>query len=70
MFRHKFAGKTYQMAVLIKYLNVQKDKDSGLWWALVNKTTDIVVPLDQLSSPLVVAIEGEQLWFLNTRVVI
>ena len=67
LFYHTFAGKKYTIAALICYQNAKKDEETGLWWVPTNGTTNLLVPLDQLSSPLPVAVEGELLWFLNSH---
>jgi len=65
LFHHEFAGRVSQMAILNKYVDVYKHLESGLWWTLLKTVTeDIVVPMCHLSPPLV-AIEGDNLWFLS-----
>lgn len=61
LFYHILAGRKYKIAALISYQDAKKDKETGLWWVPTNGTTDLLVPLDQLSSPLSVAIERKLL---------
>ena len=56
-------ARNTKIAALISYQDAKKDEETGLWWIPTNGTTDLLVPSDQLSSPLPVGIEGELLWF-------
>ena len=47
------------------FVSVQKDSETHLYWVDQRKTKTTIVPLTELSAPLVVAIEAERLYFLN-----
>lgn len=74
LFVHTFAGVSYNMALLSIFEDTHKDEETRLWWTVVSKSDDLVVPLCKLSSPLVVALDHEchdhpldKLWFLTLQ---
>ena len=66
-FTHTFAGNTRKLVLLSMYPTPQLDSESGIWWVPHETTEKVVVQVSSLSSPLVVAKEEGNVWFLNAK---
>lgn len=62
-----FAGATYELAIVDKFRQPQKDTDTGQWWVSPTTFDTVILQLSDLFPPQVVALEDEQLWFLNVN---
>lgn len=62
-----FAGATYELAIVDKFRQPQKDTDTGQWWVSPTTFDIVILQLSDLFPPQVVALEDEQLWFLNVN---
>ena len=67
LFTHNFAGATYELAIVDKFRQPQKDTDTGQWWVSPTTFDTVILQLSDLFPPQVVALEDEQLWFLNVN---
>ena len=66
IFQHVFNKKMYTLVKLQWFCDVELDRQAGLYFS--SKTTVStyqVVPIKDLSKPLVHAIDGHKIWFLN-----
>ena len=62
-----FSGATYELAIVDKFRQPQKDTDTGQWWVSPTTFDTVILQLSDLFPPQVVALEDEQLWFLNVN---
>lgn len=70
LFSHTFAQTTYFWAVVEQFTTSEYDSDLKMWHVCVdpshkNLYCSSIIKFDQLSHPLVAAIDNNQLWFLN-----
>ena len=70
-FTHQKEGNnSVEFVCVLIFSHLSKDKESGLWWVNTSRFTETVVPVCQISKPLVTAQDDEdnnKLWILNYR---
>ena len=64
LFSHSFAQCNYFWAVIQHFTTVMYDRELKMWYASISLTQSSLI---MVSYPLVVAIDGSQLFFLNAR---
>ena len=69
---HTFAKRSCLWAVVHQFATPVYDRELKMWHVSVQKSerdraaNSLVLQLDKLSYPLVIAFDGNLLWFLNT----
>ena len=66
IFQHTFNKKRYTLAVIQWFCEVGFDRESGLYFSSkLTISPDQIIPIKDLSKPLVHALDGNKIWFLN-----
>lgn len=66
IFQHVFNKKMYTLAKLQWFCDIELDRQSGLYFSSNTTVSPYqIVPLKDLSKPLVHALDGQKFWFLN-----
>ena len=63
-----FKNKLIESACVLVFSVTTQDKESSLWWVKISRFTEKIVPVEEISKPLVTANDDEdynKLWILN-----
>ena len=65
LFRHTFAQRNYFWAIVHQFQAPAYDSELNMPYVSLHVPQSVILPLDKVSYPLVVAFDDDQLWFLN-----